>query len=72
MFWKRGLFKDGHVLENLERLQIAWSVENNGETDNFLEILEKLEIPRESSSEKTPFVMTYLDSRRLYCRTPEK
>ena len=50
VFWKRGLFKNVHVLEILENLEIldileTQSVENKGESDHFLEILEILEIP---------------------------
>ena len=46
VFWKRGLFRNVHflvILENLEILEIienAQTVENKGELDHFLEILE--------------------------------
>ena len=46
------------ILENLEILQNPQTLENKGESDHFLEILdnsENLEIARDSSSEKTPF-----------------
>ena len=67
--WKRGLFKNIHVLEILwnllEILEIlkAPSVENKKrDSDHFLEILENLEIleipGRDSCSEKTPSAMT--------------
>ena len=73
VFWKRGLFRKVHslqTLENLETLEIlknALTVENKGQSDHFLEILQNQEnqeiseIPenlRDSSSEKIPFVMT--------------
>ena len=67
VFWKRGLFRKVHFLEILENLEILeilenpQTVENKGESDHFLEILENLEIfgdSRDSSSEKTSFVMT--------------
>ena len=46
VFWKRGLFRKIHFLEILENLEIleilesSQSVENKGESDHFLEILE--------------------------------
>ena len=49
-FGKGGLFRKGHVLEILENLEILeileslQTVENKGESDQFLEILEKFEI----------------------------
>ena len=61
VFWKRGLFRKVEHLEILEILEIRQTVENKGESDDFLEILENLEILEileNSSSEKTPFVMT--------------
>ena len=65
VFWKRGLFRKIHFLEILENLEILeflenpQTVEKKGDSDHFLEILENLEIlERDSSSEKTPFVMT--------------
>ena len=47
VFWKRGLFRKIHFLENLEILEILenpQTVENKREADHFLEILENLEI----------------------------
>ena len=50
VFWKRGLFRKVHFLENLENLEILeilenpQTVENKEESDHFLEILENLEI----------------------------
>ena len=41
VFWKRGLFRKVHFLEILENPQ---SVENEGESNHSLEILENLEI----------------------------
>ena len=41
VFWKRGLFRKVHFLENLEILEILenpQTVENKGESDHFLEI----------------------------------
>ena len=64
VFWKRGLFRKVHFLETLENLEILeilenpQTVENKGECDHFLEILEISRDSRDSSSEKTPFVMT--------------
>ena len=65
VFWKRGLFRKVHFLEILETLEILeilenpQTVENKGEPDHFLEILEILDSDsRDSSSEKTRFVMT--------------
>ena len=48
------------TLENLEILKDPQSVENKGDSDHFLESREfrDLEDSRDSSSEKTPFVMT--------------
>ena len=46
---KRGLFRKVHFLENLEIKEILENpstVENKGESDHFLEILENLEIYR--------------------------
>ena len=46
VFWERGLFRKVHfveILENLEILENAQTVANNGESDHFLEILENLE-----------------------------
>ena len=46
VFWKRGLFRKVHLLETLENLEILeilenpQTVENKGESDHFLEILE--------------------------------
>ena len=73
-FGKRGLLEKGffrkvhfleilenlEILEVLEILEILQTVENKGESDHFPEILENLEFRdfRDSSSEKTPFVMT--------------
>ena len=61
-----GSFLDVHCLEipekfeNLEILESHQSVENRGEWDHFLEILENLDFgdSGDSSSEKTPFVVT--------------
>ena len=67
VFWKRDLFRKVHFLEILENLEILeilenpYTVENKGESDHFLEILEKFRDfrdSRDSSSEKTPFVVT--------------
>ena len=67
VFWKRSLFRKVHfleILENLEILEILGNPqtgENRGESDHFLEILENsrdFRDSRDSSSEKTPFVMT--------------
>ena len=71
-FGKRGLLEKGsfqkspflEILENLEILEILenpHTLENKGKSGENLEIpenLEILEILRDSSSEKTPFVMT--------------
>ena len=46
VFWKRGLYRNVHFLEILENLEIleilesSRSVENKGESDHCLEILE--------------------------------
>ena len=46
VFWKRGLFRKVHLLEILENLEIlefpeiSQTVENKGDSDHFLEILE--------------------------------
>ena len=48
VFWKRGLFRNDHFLEILESHEIPQNpqtVENKGESDQFLEIPEILEIP---------------------------
>ena len=43
VFWKRGLFKNAHLLEILENLEILeirenpQTAENKGESDHFLE-----------------------------------
>ena len=67
VFWNRGLFRKVNFLEIPENLEILeflenpHTVEKTGEADHCLEILETLEILRDSrnfSSEKTPFVMT--------------
>ena len=64
VFWKRGLFKSVHfleileTLENLEILETPQNVDNKGESDHFLEILENFRDSRDSSSGKTPLVMT--------------
>ena len=50
VFWKRGLFSNVHfleIVENLEILEILESrqtMENKGESEHCLEILENLEI----------------------------
>ena len=47
VFWKRGLSKKVHFLENLEILEILenpQTVENKEESDHFLKILENIEI----------------------------
>ena len=74
---ERGLFRKVNFLEILENSEILESrdfvenpqtVENKGETDHFLEILENVEIfrdSRDSSSEKTPFVMTPFSAERI-------
>ena len=71
VFWKRGLFRKVHCLETLEYLgsleilENAKTVENKGESDHLLEILEEfrhLRDSRDSSSEKTPFVTTPFSS----------
>ena len=63
----RGLFRKAHfleVLENLEILEILenpQTVENKGEPDHFLDLenfFRDFRDSRDSSSEKTPFVMT--------------
>ena len=49
VLWKRSLFKNVHFLEKLviletwEILEIYKSVENKGESEHFLEILENLD-----------------------------
>ena len=67
VIWKRGLFRKVHFLEILENLEILEILENPQTVENkerirhhFLEILENLDFrdSRDSSSEKTPFVMT--------------
>ena len=40
VFWTRGLFRKVHVLEILEILESPQIVEDKGESDHFLEILE--------------------------------
>ena len=55
---------EGEILENLEILEIlenSNTVENKGESDHFLEMLENFRDFRDSGDsfgEKTPFVMT--------------
>ena len=50
VFWKRGLFRKVPFLENLEILEIL----DNPQTREFRDF----RVSRDSSSEKTPFVVT--------------
>ena len=59
VFWKRGLFRKVHFLENFEILDFLenpQTVENKGDFHHFLEILEFLGISQipEISSVKRP------------------
>ena len=79
VFWKRGLFRNIHLLETLENLEILESLENpqtvekKGESDHFLEIRENffeiLEIletpPAQDPFRNDPFFRSRLGSEGL-------
>ena len=71
VFWKSGLVKKVHFLEiqeNLEILEKPPTVENKGESDHFLEILEDfLKILEILEIEKTPFVITPFSGPKGAC-----
>ena len=75
---EKGLVRKVQILEILENLEILeilenpQSVENKGKSDHFPEIPENLEISRDSSIEKTPFVMTPFSGPKQQTEIPGK